>query len=156
MFEWIWYVKFACVMFGCWVIFLEKYNFHIVFSMVYESIVNDVNGSIASSGILWNVDSIVLKVFCMVNSVYFVQDNSLNNYFHHPLLFHLFNVFLKWILWNITVWNDFWYRLVIYYVSKWFGTLGSSRNIKFGFLFRKISLFSHIINGTWLPLYIEN
>jgi len=68
-------------MFGCWVIFLEKYNFHIVFSMVYESIVNDVNGSVASSGILWNVDSIVLKLFCMVNSVYFVQDNSLNNYF---------------------------------------------------------------------------
>ena len=68
-------------MFGCWIIFLEKCNIHIVFSMVYESIVNDVNGSVASSGILCNVDSIVLKVFCMVNSVYFVQDNSLNNYF---------------------------------------------------------------------------
>jgi hypothetical protein len=50
--------------------------------MVYESIVNDVNGSVVrSGGILWNVESSVLKVFCMVNSVYFVQDNSLNNYF---------------------------------------------------------------------------
>ena len=81
MLEWIWYIKFACVMFGYWVIFLEKCTFHIIFSMVYESIVNDVNGSVARSGILWNVDSSVLKVFCMVYSVYFVQDNSLNNYF---------------------------------------------------------------------------
>jgi hypothetical protein len=112
MFEWIWYVKFACVMFGCWVIFLEKYNFHIVFSMVYESIVNDVNGSVASSGILWNVDSIVLKLFCMVNSVYFVQDNSLNNYFRSSAFspfYCIFEVnFLKyhWLKWFLILPSD--------------------------------------------------
>ena len=81
MLEWIWYMKFDCVMFGCWVILVEKCNFRIIFSMVYESIVNDLNWCVAHSGILWNIDSNVLKVFCMVYSVYFVQDNSLNDYF---------------------------------------------------------------------------
>lgn len=69
-------------MFGCSVVVVEKCDFHIVFSLVYESIVDDdVNESVAGSGIMWNVDSNVLKVFCMFCSVYFVLDNHLNNYF---------------------------------------------------------------------------
>jgi hypothetical protein len=153
--EWIWYIKFAFMMFGCRVILVEKCNFHPVFPMVYESIVNDLNGSVVRSGIIGNVNSSVLKVFSTVYSVYFVLDNHLNNYFRSSD-FHLFHAILKGILWNITVWNDFWYFKVVYYVYKWFGTLASWKNIKSVFLFRKINVFSHIINCTWWQPYMKN
>jgi len=118
-------------MFGCWVILVEKCNFHTVFSMVYESIVNDVNGSIVHSSILRNVDSSVLKVFCMVNSVYFVQDNSLNNYFRSSdfsLFFtyfwskffeiSLFEMILDIAKWYIMYTNDL-ERLVLQETENW-------------------------------------